>query len=547
MLWIMQLTDEQNDVIDATRTGEHVIVEAGAGAGKTSTLVACANALPRTQQGLYLSFTRAIVEEAMAKFPDHVECSTAHRLARSSIANSRDPRLQRARECLNKGRQVSRQSASDVAALLGIDPFAVDRDRVLRDTTVTHIVLDTLKNFRQSNHDDISIHDMPYIVGLDIPREPNGAKKKGDEHRALWDHISHAVEVAWADLMDPNGRLSYSPNDFLKQYQLSHPRIERDFVFFDEAQDANPVMAAILADQLDFPNPPQLILVGDSAQAIYGWNGAIDAIASFKTEFARRGAPYKVRQLSQSWRFGPAVADVANVYLREISSTTLQLKGNPSLDTRLSTTGEASDSLTIISRTNAGVIDNLISFLEADIPTAIVGGSEWTSKQISLIRAMDELRAYNHTNHRELCGFGDWDTFVDYVESDGDGNDLKPTYQLFNSYGSNALIQALKEVTGNEDEASIILTTGHKSKGREWSHVAIDSDFDTITPIELRSDEALSLLYVVATRAQSVLEVGTIMADLGKDQAVCRHLNLTSTTSEPSPTKTFAPIPSLMS
>jgi hypothetical protein len=524
----MKLTDEQRAVVDATLTRQHVIVEAGAGAGKTSTLVACANALPSTTPGLYLSFTRAIVEEASRKFPKNIECSTAHKLARNGIIYSRDPSLARAKECLNKSRNTSRQTAVDVANILGLDPFSFDKDRKLSNSTVAHVVLDTLKNFRQSNRDDISIRDMPYIEGLDVNTDPNAPKRKGSEHQALWRHISEGVSKAWADLTDPYGRLTYSPNDFLKQYQLSHPRIESDIIFFDEAQDANPVMAAILADQLTFENAPQLVLVGDSAQAIYAWNGAVDAIASFKRDFAESQQPHQIRQLSQSWRFGQAIADVANVYLRHISSTTLQMRGNPAIDSKISTEMNNSDQLTIISRTNAGVIDNLMTFLDAEIKTAIVGGRDWTANQISLIRGMEELRVRNHTNHRELCGFADWNAFADYVESDGAGSDLKPTYQLLIHHGSQALIDALGAVTESESNAAVVLSTGHKAKGREWDHVAIDDDFNTDTPLESRSDEALSLLYVVGTRAKDTLEVSSIITDIYSDPEVSRRLHTVS-------------------
>jgi len=522
----MQLTQEQESVVRATVTGEHVIVEAGAGSGKTSTLVSCAAALPNTKRGLYLSFTKAIVEEAKGRLPRNVRCSTAHSLAYRGINESTSPDLRQARECMGKLSNKSRQSSVDVAAHFGIDPFSFDKDRVLRAEMVARVVLETLQNFRRSDHDEISFRDMPHIHGIDVAQERSMTDRKGPEHRALWDHISIHATKAWADICDPNGFLTYTQNDFLKQYQLSRPQIQADFVFFDEAQDANPVMAAILAQQLDQDNPPQLIIVGDSAQAIYGWNGAVDAIALFKQHYEANNHPYQRCSLSHSWRFGQAVADVANVYLRNIESTSLQLTGNPTIDSRIRLGGAFDErgSITIISRTNAHVIGNLLDNLDIGVPTAIVGGATWTRQQKSLILGLDELRVTDHSRHPDLAGFANWDSFVHYVEEDAEASDLVSTFSLYMTHGADRLIGALDHVSDDESQAQVVLSTGHKAKGREWNHVVIDSDFTNDTPLVQRGDATLSLLYVVATRAQRVLEVGAVVADIVDDEAVAQKL-----------------------
>ena len=55
-------------------------------------------------------------------------------------------------------------------------------------------------------------------------------------------------------------------------------------MLFDEAQDANPVIAAIVAAQ----EHAQLVYVGDSQQQIYEFTGARNAIENIKAE---RGVP----------------------------------------------------------------------------------------------------------------------------------------------------------------------------------------------------------------------------------------------------------------
>ena len=528
ILNLMQLTDEQKAVVDASLSGTHVIVEAGAGAGKTSTLVACADALPDTKYGLYLSFTKAIVEEAEHKFPSNIACRTAHSLAMKAIRQARSGDLLHARDCLDKLGRVSRQSMNDVALALDLRAFVIDRDHVLREGIIARTVMETMSNFLRSADEEPGRKHMPHVKGLDLVAEATRSPER-PEHNALWKHISLGVAKAWEDINNPNGRLKFEHNHYLKMFQLTHPRINADFLFFDEAQDANPVMAAILTDQLSQPNPPQLIVVGDSAQAIYGWNGAVDAIAMFRERFRNSNTNYSPCQLTQSWRFGPAVADVANVYLEYLSTSTMQIKGNPAMQSSQLILNQPSpgERLTILSRTNAYVIQNLIEALAADIPTAVVGGDGWARTQIGLLNAMDELYATNSTNHPELAGFADWNAFTDYVTFESEAQDLRPLYNLYSNYGHGTLVNALERTTSNEKDAQLILSTGHKAKGREWEHVAIDADFSMSVPIDGYSDEMLALLYVVATRAQQSLDVTAIFEDIKADPKVCERLNIT--------------------
>lgn len=87
---------------------------------------------------------------------------------------------------------------------------------------------------------------------------------------------------------------------YLKMWALQEPVIPTDFLLLDEAQDTNPVMEHVLDTQRD---RAQVVLVGDSAQAVYGWRGARDIMT---------GSPGRHLRLSRSFRFGPALAHEAN-------------------------------------------------------------------------------------------------------------------------------------------------------------------------------------------------------------------------------------------
>lgn len=109
---------------------------------------------------------------------------------------------------------------------------------------------------------------------------------------------------AWADLHNPDdGIVRFEHDHYLKMWALTKPRIDADFLFLDEAQDTNPVLEQVFASQRDHA---QLVMVGDSAQAIYGWRGARDVMTGFDATHLT---------LTQSFRFGPLLAEQANRWL----------------------------------------------------------------------------------------------------------------------------------------------------------------------------------------------------------------------------------------
>ena len=73
----MKLTDEQKHIIDFD---DDIIVEAAAGAGKTSTCFEKTRAMS-DKSFLYLAFNRSVAEEARNKFGRNTKAVTAHGLA----------------------------------------------------------------------------------------------------------------------------------------------------------------------------------------------------------------------------------------------------------------------------------------------------------------------------------------------------------------------------------------------------------------------------------------------------------------------------------
>src|SRR5260221_14356669 len=101
---------------------------------------------------------------------------------------------------------------------------------------------------------------------------------------------------AWADLRDRDGRLRFEHDAYLKIWQLGDPVIDAAYVLLDEAQDADPVVTAVLLGQKDM----RLISGGGPARKKYAGGGGSDAMDAVD-------GPHLTR--SQSVRFGPPPAE----------------------------------------------------------------------------------------------------------------------------------------------------------------------------------------------------------------------------------------------
>lgn len=259
-------TPEQTAAVDLACKGGHLAIEALAGTGKTSTLKLIAEALDG--RGTYLAFNKAIVTEAQAKFPGTVACSTAHSLAFRAVGKNYAHRL-----------KAPRMRSLEIARVLGIDDLMVttsEGSRRLAAGWLAGLVMRGVGIYCQTAD--------PEPTRGHIPR-PRPKRLKGEEVDAggpldeVWDDVKAYLETplrrAWADLSKTEGRLQFTHNCYLKLWQLQGPRIGSDFILFDEAQDANPVMLSIVEAQRGHA---QLIFVGDRHQQIYGWNGAVNAM-----------------------------------------------------------------------------------------------------------------------------------------------------------------------------------------------------------------------------------------------------------------------------
>lgn len=471
-----QLTDEQGEIVDACRAGKNVVIEAGAGTGKTATLKVASQQMAGA--GLYLAYNKAIQLEADASFPQHVRCKTAHSMAFQEVGKHYRGRL-----------DAPRVPAREAARILRVNEpiWLSDVDRV-QPTQVARIAVATVDKFCYSADRELNVQHVPHQNGIEH-----------DAHDYLAAEVLPLAKTVWEDLRSPDGQLKFQHDHYLKLWALSDPQLPSDFVLFDEAQDANPVIEAVVKAQ----RSAQLIAVGDANQQLYAWRGAQDALARWDADTRL--------YLSQSWRFGQGVADEANKWLSLLRAK-LRLIGAPNQISTVAPIVGWPDA--VLCRTNAEAVQQCINGLADRKHVALVGGSR---QVVSLAEACLDLQAGRGTSHPELFAFNTWGEVQTYANED-EGADLKPWVRLIDNHGADVIIAAMRRVVddkpGRGRRPDLIVSTGHKAKGREWPKVRIAPDFkapglDPETGDDKPVPKADAMLaYVAVTRARVQLDPG---------------------------------------
>ncbi|WP_042373056.1 UvrD-helicase domain-containing protein [Streptacidiphilus neutrinimicus] len=473
-------TAEQQAAREVFAGGRDLALVAGAGTGKTSTLILMGQSTRK--RGLYVAFNKAIAEDAKKRFGRNVECRTAHSLAFQSVGRRYGERINRS----------ARLPSWQTARRLGIHrDLPVNSSRI----TVQHqarLVTGMVRRFCYTTDRQLMARHLEHVNGLDAAGQDFLAREL----------LPYAAK-AWEDLQDPAGELRFEHDHYMKMWALSAPVLRADFVLLDEAQDTNPVLEEVFLSQ-----SAQRVCVGDPAQQIYAWRAAKDVMTGFPAEHL---------ELTQSFRFGPAIAAAANRWLGHAESA-MRLAGCGPMGSKI---GPAARVDAVLCRSNADAMREVIGFLDDGVPVALAGGGA-ALERIAL--AAMELRAGQRTSHPELFLFSSWAEVQEYVEQDSAGQDLKAIVQLVDAHGPEEILAAVQRLAP-EEHAAVTVSTAHKAKGREWDTVRIAGGFEA-PPVDedgaqlpLTLPEA-RLAYVAVTRARLHLDTSGLDWLEGYEQAL---------------------------
>ncbi|HGC2151869.1 TPA: ATP-binding domain-containing protein, partial [Escherichia coli] len=230
--------------------------------------------------------------------------------------------------------------------------------------------------------------------------------------------------------------------------------------------------------------------------------------------------------LTQSFRFGPAVAGVASQLLKRAGESR-EVTGRGGDDEVLTAgemrarvkAGKMTGHRAILSRTVAGVIGTALMAAMRGRKVYWVGGIEGYRTE-----ALEDLywfqmdmpeRMHSDRLRKDYRGFDEY-RHIAKVTKDVEMNQSIRLLELCFPLPKKLELLRKHTVT-NEQEADITVSTAHRSKGLEWSLVVLDDDFQDITdPLiseQERRDET-NLLYVAVTRARRTLVLNELMQQL---------------------------------
>lgn len=468
----MKPTTEQEIIIKDFADTRVMKVNAVAGSGKTSTLELLAAAYRKPS--LYMAFNKSIATEASERFPNHVECRTTHSLAYAEFGSKIRHKMSRPR-----GGYVNvAGTPSEIMQYYRIKDF-----EEMPALAIATLVYHTIKRFEQSADKFVAMHHCPTAKLKELCKMYDVLDLK-----AVRKEVQKITKNFWEDRIDVDSDVMASHDTYLKMWHLSSPRLDYDIIYLDEAQDTNPVVLDIVRKQ----EHAKVCYVGDTYQSIYQFRGAVDAMEQVN-------APTRI--LSMSFRYGQEIADEAT----DMIDGAIEIKGNPKIK---SVVGEVdmSKPYTKIYRTNGLLLSEAVELVKEGKKV------KCEVDATNLIKLLESAQALfkgdmRKVKHPDVVPYQSWSMFMEAGEFNPD---IKRAAQITEKGLSGMFIKYLAEVkkTSREDY-DVLLTTAHKSKGRQWDQVVIADDYPDTDESGRRSDPERNLLYVALTRAVEVLEIAS--------------------------------------
>lgn len=476
----MKLTNEQYDIINST--GD-IKINAVAGSGKTTTIIEYSKSRPKKNKILYLAFNRSVKTEAEQRFGsiglDNVKVETAHSLAYKNTVfrfnynvKTQGYKTYEVAEILKLRRRKEKHFELIAANHINrfVNYFCNSKAKKVSQLNYLDVVSDPLAfEFVKKNYDYIEKHTREFLAKMD------------------------------------KGEIEITHDFYLKKFQLSYPNLGFDYILFDEGQDASPAMLDVFLNQ-----PATKVIVGDSHQQIYSWRFAINSLES---------VDFKRFPLTISFRFPQ---DIANLAV-EILNWKNHLDTKEILPIKGTGGKELNKLKATLARTNLGLLSKAIEFVteKSKSQTLYFEGNVnsyfYSDEGASLF---DVLNLYNH-NHEMIKdnlikSMSDFSELEEYVEKTED-TQLAMLVEIVKKYEDDLprLIKLIRDSTvENKNDAKMIFSTVHRSKGMEYGTVYLHNDFisqkkikrliekQNEIPLDVaKINEEINILYVAVTRA----------------------------------------------
>lgn len=468
-------TPEQEAIIEAARTTkDNLLINALAGAAKTSTLVMIANALPGIPT-LSLAFNKRIATEMAERLPGHVMCKTLNAIGHGVWAQA----------CSRKLKLDTKKSYNILKGL-------VDGLRRAEKNEAYGTFSETLKLIGKAK-----------LAGYIPSKVPTGKRLVSAEE--FWSDLDEEGEDAQRDLVDAalvesiaqsyNGLIDFDDQIYMSTlFGGAFPRFP--LVLVDEAQDLSSINHAMLEKLVT----QRVIAVGDPYQSIYAFRGAMStSMATLRSRFNMREM-----NLSISFRCPRSIAERARFRAPHMQWPEWAEEGQVNAPTEWSSS-HILDGAAVICRNNAPLFRLAFQLIRAGRGVTVVGSDIGPS----LIKALKKLGPEDMTYEQASKAIDAWETErLRKAKGKAATKDKAECLRVFLSIGQSLAGAIAYAESIFKSAGPIQLLSGHKSKGLEWDHV-FHLDPSRIPSPFAEGDDAieqeLNVRYVIETRAKKSL------------------------------------------
>ena len=353
-----------------------------------------------------------------------------------------------------------------------------------------------------------------------------------------YSYVSREHIDAFKDIMEAHEKAKlFTHGMYLKRaaYSKKTGGEHFDYVFFDEAQDANYFMLKLLEKQ----EINKLYFVGDERQSIYQFGNNVNVF--IEKTFDKRYS------LTTSFRFGSSIATLATRIIRMhtdhvVHGTEQEPEVNPNSKAILYRTNAKlfQDALDIAysakanhenlkldlmkSTEDSNEIDELLSFLklyyQSEKPAYLRENIQYFPTYVS-----PSLRNFEDALDRGEKFFDVYNELYDYLSD----NIHSMFYYAQKETRFVEKYVAYQDALSNNDPnaETIALVTMHRSKGLEWDSVVIGeptrlyyTDKDGVRRRNSEFMQELNLAYVAVTRARKTLNAEVLRSELSNERAI---------------------------
>lgn len=460
-------------------TNNNIFVSATAGSGKTKTLVDLSKRTPSYKKCLFLSFSKAIVNELKERLPDHIEAATIHSKAFSILRyNYRmNTKLNELKNWIN----------------------------------AKTIIKKKFKNRNEENGYYFLISQIMTFMKLNLiqPYEEEKIQELCDRYGILTlnGEISDAIKLYnYTESIDYNKRGQKENIDFTDMLYLAYTKVDAklypkyDVVFVDEIQDNNLIQRELVL-RLIKPNG-RLISVGDDKQTIFSFQGA--SLETFQSLQNRPNTT--VLPLSTTYRCAKNIVKESHKYFTDIEAH----ENNPDGVVRDGKLSEAGSGDFVLCRNNLPLFQAFIYFLKLG-KKSIFLGRDFQKILLTLVNKIKVIEDLDEILNEKIQKLEDkgvktphkHPSYIDLLEKTQIIELMVKEYETLPK-----VVTVINDMFGDKNsDRGITLMTIHKAKGLESDRVFwLNSELlfqRAETEMELYAERALG--FVAVTRSKSEL------------------------------------------